>query len=181
MTCIVGLVDKGTVYIGGDSAGVSEYNLTVRADRKVFKNKDFIFGFTSSFRMGQLLRHSFVPPLHDKEVDTEKYMCTTFIDAVRQCLKEGGFAKNEMETESGGQFLVGYQGRLFVIDSDYQVGESANNFNSIGCGQSVALGVMYATACSSANERVTLALKAAEQFSVGVRGPFFVERLEAIK
>jgi hypothetical protein len=32
VTCIVGLVEGGVVYIGGDSAGVSGYDLTVRAE-----------------------------------------------------------------------------------------------------------------------------------------------------
>ena len=36
MTAIVGLVDGSTVYIGGDSAGVSGLSLIVRADAKVF-------------------------------------------------------------------------------------------------------------------------------------------------
>jgi hypothetical protein len=38
MTCIVGLVDKGDVYIGGDSAGVAGLSLSIRADEKVFGN-----------------------------------------------------------------------------------------------------------------------------------------------
>ena len=38
MTCIAGLVDSnGDIYIGGDSAGVAGYDLTIRADEKVFK------------------------------------------------------------------------------------------------------------------------------------------------
>jgi len=57
MTCIVGLIDKESkkIYMGGDSAGVANYSLSVRKDPKVFKRYGFIFGFTSSFRMGQLL------------------------------------------------------------------------------------------------------------------------------
>jgi hypothetical protein len=39
MTAIVGLVQAGSVYIGGDSAGVSGMSLTVRADAKVFRKK----------------------------------------------------------------------------------------------------------------------------------------------
>ena len=58
MTCIVGLVHEGVVYIGGDSAGVGGMSLTVRADEKVFQNGEFLMGFTTSFRMGQLLRYS---------------------------------------------------------------------------------------------------------------------------
>ena len=52
MTCIVGLIDGRRVWMGGDSAGVSGLDITVRADAKVFRNGDFLIGFTSSFRMG---------------------------------------------------------------------------------------------------------------------------------
>ena len=39
MTCIVGLTDKGIVYMGGDSAGVDgRYGLMLRDDVKVFHN-----------------------------------------------------------------------------------------------------------------------------------------------
>lgn len=62
MTCIVGLVDKGSIYMGGDSAGVAGLSVTTRADEKVFLNGPFIMGFTTSFRMGQILRYKFVPP-----------------------------------------------------------------------------------------------------------------------
>ena len=43
MTCIVGYRDDNNVYIAGDSAGVAGYSLQIRADEKVFRNKDFIF------------------------------------------------------------------------------------------------------------------------------------------
>lgn len=59
MTCIVGLVENNKVYIGGDSAGVAGLSLMKRADEKVFKKDEFIFGFTSSFRMGQLIGGNF--------------------------------------------------------------------------------------------------------------------------
>ena len=36
MTCIVGIADGAKVWIGGDSAGVAGWSLTVRADEKVF-------------------------------------------------------------------------------------------------------------------------------------------------
>lgn len=51
MTAIVGLVEKGNVYIGGDSAGVAGLSISIRGDEKVFKVGPFIMGFTSSFRM----------------------------------------------------------------------------------------------------------------------------------
>ena len=118
MTCIVGLVDNGKVYIGADSVGANGNSASIRADRKVFFNDEYLIGFTTSFRMGQLLRYSFSPPKRSHFVvgdnDTiERFMATTFIDSLRDCLKEGGFARKHEEAESAGQFLVGYRGQLF--------------------------------------------------------------------
>lgn len=175
MTCIVGVVHKNKVYIGGDSAGVSNLDVIVRADSKVFTNRDFVFGFTSSFRMGQLLRYSFTPPTRKEHQDVYEYMVTKFINQVRKCFRAGGYAKKNNEVESGGTFLVGYHGRLFTIYDDFQVAESVQLYDAVGCGESYALGSLFATKLKEPKARIQLALSAAEQFSGGVRGPFKIE------
>lgn len=172
MTCIVAVVEDGKVWIGGDSAGVAGYDLTVRADPKVFRNGDFVMGFTSSFRMGQLLAHAFQPPKRHADQDVFAYMVTGFVDALRQCFKDGGYAGQRDAREDGGTFLVGYQGRLFCIESDYQVRESIDGYDACGCGAPVALGALYQTAPGNPKGRLIAALKAAEHFNVGVRAPF---------
>ncbi len=177
MTCIVGLVDNGIVYLGGDSAGVNVENnvsLTVRADRKVFRNGPFIMGFTSSFRMGQLLEHAFKPPARKKGEDIYRYMVTRWVDAVRECLRAGGVAEITNETETGGTFLVGYEGRLFQIQDDYQVAEVADPFDACGCGGLVAAGSLYSSIGSNPVERIATALAAAERLNGGVRAPFYM-------
>ena len=178
MTCIVGLVEKGNVYIGGDSAGVGGYSLTVRADRKVFRNGDFVMGFTTSFRMGQLLHHAFSPPKRHPDTDVDRFMVTDFIDGVRRCLKDGGYAEKHNDAESGGVFLVGYAGRLFRVDNDYQVGEAADGYDAVGCGEDIARGALFASTGKSL-DRLRAALEASERFSAGVRGPFHFETLAA--
>ena len=175
MTCIVGLVHEGGVYIGGDSAGVAGLSLTVRADEKVFQNGEFLMGFTTSFRMGQLLRYSLKPPRRYPDDDINQYMVVDFINAVRECLKSGGWASKKEEMERGGTFLVGYSGHLFTIDSDYQVGQPEDSFAAVGCGEDIALGALFATqGQGDPRDRVLTALRAAERFSAGVRGPFHV-------
>jgi hypothetical protein len=191
MTCIVGLVQNGNVYIGGDSAGIGDWNLTIRKDRKVFRNGEFLIGGTASFRMIQLLHHAFeppkIPPFCDSDADIEKFMATTFIDAIRQCFKDGGYATKTSEQEAGGQFLVGFRGHLFDIQSDYQVQEALCGYDAIGCGLEVALGSFHATSDSDLAEadraplRVMKALAAAEHHNAGVRGPFYIEVLESEK
>ena len=175
MTCIVGLVHEGTVFIGGDSAGVAGLSLVVRADEKVFRNSDFLMGFTTSFRMGQLLRYSLEPPRRHPDDDIHQYMVVDFVNAVRRCLKAGGYASKEDEVESGGTFLVGYAGHLFTVDSDYQVGTPEDGFAAVGSGQHIALGALFATqGQATPRDRVLTALMSAERFNAGVRGPFHI-------
>lgn len=177
MTCIVGIVENGKVTIGGDSAGIGAYVVTIRADSKVFRNGSFLIGYTSSFRMGQLLRYAFTPPERAADVDVFRYLATSFVDAVRDCFKAGGYARKESEQESGGCFLIGYERRLFVVDSDFQVAESALGYIAVGSGAEVALGALYATQGRPVRERIETAITAAAQFTAGVRLPCVIEEL----
>jgi hypothetical protein len=178
VTAIVGLVHEGRVWIGGDSAAVGQWISTARADSKVFTNGPAVFGFTHSFRSGQLLRYSLSVP-EAIVGDVGKYMATTFIDSVRECWKAGGCARRESEQEVGGCFLVGMFGRLFVVESDYQVGEQIEPWHAVGCGAEIALGSLWSTAHVAGlrdqpEARVRLALQAAANYSTGVRAPFTI-------
>lgn len=181
MTCIAGIVHKGSIWMGADSAGADDKSsLIVRADKKVFTNGPFLMGFTSSFRMGQLLAHAFCPPNPPKHDDPDlmKFMVVDFINSVRECLKAGGLAERKDEVESAGTFLVGYGSRLFKVESDYQVGESVHGFDACGCGEDLALGSLFSTkTMTNPKKRLGLALTAAESFSAGVRSPFHILEL----
>lgn len=187
MTCIAAITEGGRVYMAADSAGVAGLSLTVRADPKIYRIAtsfgDMLFGFTSSFRMGQILGYHFEPPIHARNISTERYMVTSFIDAVRDLLKQHGFAKTQNNEDSGGTFLVGYRGMVFRICDDFQVGKNVVNYDAVGSGGEVALGSLYSTAPNreeldqqlTARQRLQLALSAAEEFNAGVRGPFLFE------
>lgn len=178
MTCIVGLVDKGTVYMGGDSAGVGGLSITIRTDEKVFINGPFIMGFTTSFRMGQLLRYKFDCPQQTNGQSDMEYMVTTFIDSVRKCFGQNGFGKiPEKDTNVGGNFLVGYKGHLYSIHSDFQVGRAALQYDACGCGEDIALGSLFSTVGKKPEQRVKIALEAASKFSAGVAPPFTLLKL----
>lgn len=181
MTCIAAIVKNNKVYMGGDSAGTTGGLLVIRKDPKVFKVDEFLIGFTDSFRMGQLLRYKFDPPTLHNDVDLYRYMCTGFIDSLRCCLKENGFAETKNGIELGGCFLVGVKGRLFNIQSDYQVGESLSGYDSIGCGSEYALGALNTMeqlntikSLISPEEMISIALNTAAKFSPYVSEPFII-------
>jgi hypothetical protein len=175
VTCIVGIEHDGGVVIGGDSAGLSGWSKTVRADEKVFTVGAYVMGFTSSFRMGQLLRYSLVVPAPDTW-DVDRHMSTVFVDAVRATLKTGGFAKTSESQEEGGTFLVGVAGRLYAIYDNYQFARSAAGYQAVGCGADIALGSLHTTAelDMAPKLRAEAALEAAAALSGGVAGPFSI-------
>lgn len=176
MTCIAALVQNNIVYMGGDSAGIGNLDLTVRADPKVFINRHVIIGFTGSFRFGQVMHYHFEPPTPNPLESDMQYMVRRFIPAMRDILKEHGSARVDNNQEQGGLCLVGHSGQLYCIDYDYQVGEPLDNFAAIGCGAQIAHGALFATRrVKDPWKRLATALEASERFSAGVRGPFIYE------
>ena len=190
MTCIVGIRHNNLITVGGDSAGVAGLDLEVRADEKVFSkldehNNEWLFGFTSSFRMGQLIRYALELPdisevdLEDEE-DINKFMVVSFVDSIRKCFEKKGWLRTKADREYGGAFVVGVKGRLFVIEDDFQVAIPASGFTAVGCGEMQALGSLYTTEVLSkpvdSKKRAQLALEAAEAYSGGVRSPFVIMR-----
>jgi len=179
MTAIAAIIADGKIWMGGDSAGVcvGSLSLVVRKDPKVFIRDKFIIGFTSSFRMGNLLQYSFKIPDHPPKMPDDVYMNTIFIDAVRECFKNGGYSYTNNGQESGGQFMVGYNKKLYVIGGDFQVGVPVDNFSACGCGGDLCLGSLYSTANVQPDKRIKMALHAAERFSGGVRQPFIIKSI----
>jgi len=186
VTCIVGIEQDGAVYIGGDSAGIEEDSLAIcrRADEKVFVNDtgEFIMGFCGSFRVGQLLRYALEPPEQSLKKDDMAYLVTDFVDAVRAVQRDKGSLSKENELEElDAAFLVGYKGRLYTVESDFQVGRPVESYAAVGCGAQIALGALYALQDTGLDpkSKIEVALSAAAEYSAGVRGPFLVLQLPA--
>lgn len=181
MTAIVGIVDRKTrtVWMGGDSAGTTaSWKSCVRADSKVFRIGEFVFGFAGSFRMGQLIRYFTPPPLKEGQ-DVYAYLVTAFIPAVRKVLVDGHWLQNKDGQDIGGFFLVGFRGRLFRIESDMQVGEVFDDYVATGCGEQVCCGSLHATKGQQPRARILKALEAAAHHDAGVRPPFVIEKVKA--
>lgn len=189
MTCIVGLEHEGEVWIGGDSIAVEMGSLrkSIRQDEKVFNNKhipSMVIGFSGSFRIGQLLRYSFVPPLKPTRLSVHEYLATSFIDAVRQCFKANGTMQYRDGLECAHQFLIGYGGNLFLVDSDFQVAKLSTNYAAIGTGGDAAMGSLY-TSCkqniADPKHAITVALEASAAFNAGVSPPWTILKTARMK
>ncbi len=187
MTCIVGIRhDKGVV-LAGDSVGVDDGGgADMRRDPKTFAiNRHVAIGYTSSFRMGQLLRYNLALPAivdaigEKRTEDAFQWAVQEFIPACRQTFKEGGYLK-ENGREEGGCFLLAVRDRLFEVHSDFQVAEPDPQYVATGSGEPYALGALHALVGPTAgpvSEKVARevagkALDAAVFHSAYVRPPY---------
>ena len=183
MTCVVAVVDEhGGIHFGSDSLGSDGHTCTVLSDPKIFQNGEFLMGFSGNFRLGQLLRYSLTPPPRLEDQDTKEYLCTSFIDSVKQALAHGDYSigpslnDDEIDNVSSmrGDFLIGYRTQIFVIQSDFSLIHAVNDFAGIGSGSESANAVLYATRNLGLNpiDRLHMALDAAAYQINSVKPPF---------
>ena len=169
MTCIVGIAENGVVYLGGDSASSTPDGESFLPTRpKVFLLGEIVIGVSGSGRVNNLIRHKLsVPPI---TAEPEHYLAVDFVDALKAMLKEDGRKDDELMDDSF--LLIGLRGRLFVVDSTFQVSEHRAGYDAIGSGAQVALGSLYNGVSESPLTRLQIALYAAQQHNAFVRAPF---------
>lgn len=173
MTCIVALRSGKSVIVGGDSAGCLPDEVNIMAAPKVFKNKQFVIGYTGSFRVGQLLQYSFKPPRLTSRTVLRHYMVNKFVRALQKCLKDHEAVKLTSTQMASSEFVVAISNSIYIVDSDYAVSEWSSDYAVSGLGAPYAMGSLY----TSANEkdpkvRIIKALESAANFSPWVRQPF---------
>ena len=161
MTCVVGLIDNGSVWMGADSCSSDNWGQGVVKNPKVWKKNGFIIGMSGSFATMGAARYRFMPP-NPERMELLRYMSTVFVDELQAHGVD--FVEND-------NMMVGIDGRLFVMESNYQVLEYKEGFCAIGSGYHVALGSMYSTDLPP-RQRISTALKAAEKYASGVCKPF---------
>lgn len=172
MTCIVGYRDKGRVYIGGDNrASDTSMYIEQRRDLKVFKLKNMLIGCTTSYRMIQILQYSFTPPEHKKKDSDMKYLVDSFIPKIIKTYKKLTYMLDG--DKEGGNFLLGYNNKLYNVYDNFQVAEPELPYTACGCGQPYALGAMHIldTLKITPEEKITRAIQAAELHNAGVGSP----------
>jgi ATP-dependent protease HslVU (ClpYQ) peptidase subunit len=180
MTCIIGLIDNGKVYMGADSAGSDGYTIGAYKAPKTWKHTctagEFLFAASGSFMVMQALRHCFDPPCVKEGQELNDYMIREFLPAFRKVL-EGlgvkGDEKGEPNMARAG-VLVGFRGRLWWIASNFAILESNRDYLADGSGMYHAMGCLYGTKGMEPKDRILKALECAENHIATVRGPFTI-------
>lgn len=186
MTCVVGIEHKSGVWIGADSATVADdFDIAISAIDKVFfmnEQKTMLVGFSGSWRAGQIVQHCMSVPEHNLQKSDEMWLVNEFVHTLRESLREHGCMKTESgEDSSVGDFLVGYRGKLWNIQDDYQISRYTTNYAAIGCGSKYALGALaYLTEHKqnmTPREMIKAALEATTRHNAAVQPPYKILQL----
>jgi len=162
MTCIVGIVQDGKMWMGADTCvSFGDYYMNSE-EPKVFINKDIICGVAGPVIVRQELQYNidlqFVLP------DIKAHILTKILPSLKK-----------VDDKDEAELLIGYKGKLYETNKGVLLCSSTKNYASVGAGYAYALGCLYTTRdCKDPEHRILLALEAAEQFSSSVKGPFNV-------
>jgi len=173
VTCIVGVRDERGVTLAGDSLGVSGMSIRTRVDPKVFLIKPWLAaGFTTSFRMGQILRfHVTTPPKPPKRGGEYAWAVKRYVPAIRSALEQHCCKPDD---KGGPTFLLAIGTELFTVYGDFQVGHHHDDYAACGGGEDFAIAALAAGASPLS------ALEITTRYYAGAAAPFHVVRTKAL-
>lgn len=171
MTCIIGTVSDGRVYIAGDAAVSAPGFVGRTALSKVFRWGQAVIGVCGTPRVAQILQTMSVPR---QEINSAHlWLIKHFVPKLSAALQEHGIDPNSDEYSSS--MLVGLKGRLFEIDSLLGVHEYMGDVHAVGSGAEYALGASaIRTDETDPAQRLRNCLWAASIFCPSVDSPFTV-------
>ena len=183
MTCVIGMIGKHKLYMGCESQLSTESSklFLSKENSKVFKNGEFIFGCCGYPRMISLLRYSLAIP---KQLTTQtdiEYMNTEFIESIRTLFTDKGFiGKFSDGIQRGATFLVGYHGKLYRVDNDFQVLLLKDNIAGVGSGAEYALPALSALENTKIKtlEKINIAIDCAKKYDLYSGGDIHIEEME---
>lgn len=182
MTVIAGLVDKktGKIYIGADRGYFDDDNHYVSPEPKIIKKRIgkwngkpifMIIGGAGDIKPGNIITHWYTPKLkRDPSKHTpHEFMIKIFAPALKELFEKNGYKKSESE------FLIAFEGEIFLIDGNYAVTIPPQYGICIGSAHVPAQGALHAMnnikAKIAPKKKIELALKASIGISNTAKGP----------
>lgn len=171
MSTVVGIVNKGKVWMGADSYASMDSGERRRIIcNKIFVNPPYLIGYVGSVRVGQTLKPGYFDPPENVFDLPDKI--------IKQFKKKGclGIDSDDQTIKHASNFLIATpNGKLFEILVDFQINE-VKDFTSIGAGSAFALGSLYTTRKKKdPRKRIMTALEIASVYDIHTGPPFMIE------
>jgi ATP-dependent protease HslVU (ClpYQ) peptidase subunit len=144
VTAIVGIAHGGTVWLGGDSLSSAGGDLELVGDPKVFRVGPAIFGVAGSCRIYDVLRHGLEWPKPTRKIpDARDFLVRRVVPRIQQLIHDTRAGSNkDSQAMFEGMVLVGYLGKLYVLQNDFSIFSPASGYTATGSGGPHALGAL---------------------------------------
>jgi len=179
LTCIVGVIEDGEVWLGADGRSTAGDSVTSCINRKMARVGPLLIGVSGMPRVQQIIAHDFKCPEYSGG-DVMAYLCREVVPAIRERLtaRDAIFEDKDDGCQNfGSHFLIACQGQLFMMDGNSAVYESQRSIECIGSGADVAFGYLLGNTRDEPEQRIKGALRAASEVLNSCGPPFYVEKL----
>jgi ATP-dependent protease HslVU (ClpYQ) peptidase subunit len=150
MTTIIGVEYANRCVVLGDSRVVGDSKIYSHPDMvKVITNGNYLVGVAGDVRALQVVLHTWKPPafLAKDRTNIFQFMVNKVAPSLKQLLTDAGLLDSKSpDKDFEINIIVGLNGSLFEIDSDFAVSRSDSGYYGIGTGGDYALGALYAGA-----------------------------------
>jgi len=169
MNCVVAITDGKAVWMGADSAVINGDEISQTKTKKVIRRNRMLIGWVGNFRIYRAIMFAEGFPRCKEKEDHEHY-----IARVCQWL-EILFGDNPPDSD----LIIGYGGRIWHVGEGFAISDPSEPYYSIGCGSGFAVAVLESKygPDSPPDALILEALEVSERRSLGVRGPFYVEKI----
>lgn len=153
MTTIIGVQYEDSCVIASDSRVAANGKVYTHPEMvKAVERGSYIIGGAGDYRALQVVLHGWTPPLVTAKAKTNLYefVINKVAPSLKTTLSEAGIDLNKGSNSDDEKLelevILGINGSLFEIDSDFAVAMNDNNFYGIGSGGDFALGALHAGA-----------------------------------
>lgn len=174
MTAVCGIEHPEGVWLGTDSFIGNESIRDVTDRPKWFyRGRYLLVAYAGALRGAQVA--SLAPPTRRQRLNEadQDYLVRAVVESIRQAHKSYEVQK---PADDGTDYLIGYNGCLYMMQDDYSILRSKHGYAAIGVGQDMALGALAALQGEPLEPKVMIerALRAAARHCPQVGPPFHV-------
>lgn len=181
MTVIVAYSDGQNVYIAGDSFCGDENKRDICQTPKVYTVAGKLAVGLSGFIRQELILQQVLQTTNPEKI-THDWIRFTLPDIFQKALQARGaiVEKDGQATAGDCAYILGFEGKIYILENDFGVWESRNSYTAIGSGREYALGALAALQKELPKDpelTMTKALAAAAKWCPWVMEPFCIVKV----
>lgn len=178
MTVVLALENEGKVILGGDAYCSSGITLDKCDTPKVFQIGPLGVGICGSIKAEQIFVKVLKREFKKKKLDVSReWIEDDLTSLVREEMLNSGLIGPDENMPDDSSFLIAFEGKVYLFESDFSVWRSPRGYQAIGAGANFAKGAMEALLKDkslSPEEKVLRSLQAADELCAYVMPPFNV-------